>query len=246
MKLKLLLLSFLGSAMIANAQFTVKDGDGNIINDGDIVEFGTTTYPEAELEFFVTNDSGETIYSRVEYISQTNAADPLFEQLCYGIQCYFGIPLETTVPPASEEAVTIEPSETTGMGNHFYSNDIGDDPDINVDFYFAFKLYEDATSTTEVGTPLYFTYRYNPTLSINDVKQVNLSLLSTIVTDRIVMDVNEPVQVLLYDYQGRLVKQASFETGRQEMNVSSLSSQAYILKFKNAQGAVKTSKVIVR
>jgi len=246
MKLRLLLMSFLGGVMIANAQFTVRDADGNVINDGDIIEFGTTEYPAAELEFFVTNDSEENIFSRVEYISQVNASVPEFYQLCYGMECYWGIELAATVPPENTDAVEIYPGQTTGIGNHFYSDDPGQNTGENVDFRFAFKLYEDISSTTEVGTPIYFTYRYNPTLSVPDVKQVNLSLLSTIVTDRILMDVNEPVQVLLYDYQGRLIKQASFETGRQEMNVSSLSSQAYILKFKNAQGAVKTSKVIIK
>lgn len=239
-------MSFLGSVMIANAQFTVKDADGNVINDGDIIEFGTTEYPAAEFEFFVTNDSSENIFSRVEYLSHTNASVPQFNQLCYGIECYWGIELGATVPPENLDAVVIFPDETTGMGNHFYSDDSGENPGENVDFEFAFKLYDGVDSTTEVGTPLYFTYRYNPTLSVNDVKQVNLSLVSTVVTERIVMDVNEPVQVQLYDYQGRLIKQASFETGRQEMNVSSLSSQAYILKFKNEQGATKTSKIVIR
>lgn len=246
MKLKLLTLLFLGGVLAANAQFSVKDGDGNVINDGDIIEFGTTTYPDAELAFFVTNEGSENIYSRVEYISQTNAIDPKFEQLCYGVECYFNIEIGSTVPPANMEAVEIEPGETTGMGNHFYSNDMGDDPNENVDFTFTFKLYEDGNSTSEVGETLTLTYRYNPLLSVNDVQQVNLSLISTIVTDQIEMDINEPVQVQLYDYQGRLIKQQKFEVGKHYMNISDLSAQPYLIRFKNEGGAVKTSKIIKR
>src|SRR5699024_4409481 len=225
MKSKLFLLSFLGGLFVAKAQFTVKDGDRNIINDGDIIEFGTLEYHAAELEFFVENTGSETIYSRVEYVSQTNASDPLFEQLCYGIECYFNIEIGNTVPPANMEAVVVEPGEETGMGNHFYSNDPGANPDEVVDFTYTFKLYENEVSLNEVAGSLTLTYRYNPMLSVNDVKQVNSSVISTIVSDRIEMDVNEPVQVQLYDYQGRLVKQAQFEAGKQEINVSDLSAQ---------------------
>lgn len=246
MKLKLFLLTFLCGFFIANAQFTVKDEAGNVINDGDIIEFGTLEYPAAELQFFVTNTDSENIYSRVEYMSQVNAADPLFEQLCYGIECYFNIAVGSTVPPANMEAVEIIPGEATGMGNHFYSNDPGQNPDENVDFIFAFKLYEDENSNTATGSSLTLTYRYNPLLSVNEVKKVNMSVISTIVSERIEMDVNEPVQVQLYDYQGRLIKQAKFETGKQELSISDLSSQAYLLRIKNEGGAVKTTKIIKR
>lgn len=244
MKLKLFLFTFLCGFFMANAQFTVTDGDGNIINDGDIIEFGTLEYPAAELEFFVTNTGSENIFSRVEYISQVNAVDPLFEQLCYGIECYFNIAIGSTVPPANMDAVEIAPGEETGMGNHFYSNDPGQNTGENVDFVFTFKLYEDANSSTSTGSTLTLTYRYNPLLSANDVKKVNMSVISTIVSERIEMDINEPVQVQLYDYQGRLIKQANFESGKQELNVSDLSSQAYLLRIKNEGGALKTTKII--
>lgn len=246
MKFKLLLLSVIGAVSIANAQFTVKDDQGVVLNDGDVIEYGSLEYAEAEYEFFVTNDNAtDIIYSRVEYISQSNATTPDFEQLCYGFTCYYGIELGTTVPPADAPAVDIPVGHTTGLGNHFYSSDPGNGAD-NVDFVFAFKQYEAIDSDVEIGTPLIFTYRYNPTLSVNNVSKVNLSLVSTMVSDQLMMDVNEPVQVKLFDMQGRLVKEASYVSGRQIMNVSSLSSAQYIVQFKNEGGAKKTSKVIIR
>lgn len=246
MKLKLLLLSVFGAVAIANAQYTVKDVDGNVLNDGDVIEFGTIEFPAAEYEFFVTNDNtNDEIYSRIEYLSETNANNPEFQQLCYGFQCYYGIELGNTVPPSHVEPVTILPGETTGLGNHFYSNDSGNGTD-NVDFVFAFRQYENVEGTIQTGTSLTFTYRYNPTLSVNGVSKVNLSLISTVVIDQLTMDVNEPVQVKLYDMQGRLVKEAKFETGRQVMDVSNLSSQQYIVQFINDGGALKTTKIIIR
>lgn len=149
------------------------------------------------------------------------------------------------VPPTSGDAFIVGAGQTSGMGNHFFNDDPGNGID-NVDYVFAMRQYADANSTVEVGTPLTFTYRYNPTLSVNNASQVNLSLISTMVTNQLIMDINEPVQVKLYDMQGKLVQEAKFEIGRQVMDVSSLSSQQYIVQFKNEGGALKTSKIIVR
>lgn len=246
MKIKLLLLSLIGAVTIANAQYTVRDDQGNVLHDGDVVEFGSTLYPDAEYAFFVTNDNTtETIFSRIEYISQENALDPNFEQLCYGVQCYFEIPLGTTVPPASEDAAIIFPEETTGIGNHLYSNDPGNGVD-NVNFVFTFKQYDGPQSTVEIGTPLTFTYRYNPTLGTGEVKKVNLSIQSTVVSDQLVINASEPVNFKMFDVQGRLVKQAKFEAGNRIINVSDLNSQTYIVQFENNNGARKTSKILVK
>lgn len=245
MRLKLLLAFFFAGLLGIYAQFTVTDDSGYVFQDGDIFEFGTIDYPDAELLFFVTNNSEDIIYSRVEYLSQVNAEDPLFEQLCYGVECYFNIQLGGTVPPRNVEAVGITPGETTGMGNHFYSNDLGLEEG-TVDFVFAFKLYEDLMSTNEVGETLTITYRYNPSLGVDAVSKVDLSLHATVVTDRLVMDVNEPVEAVIYDMQGRQIKQTTLNVGQQEWTVSDLSSQSYLIKFKSATGATKTSRFIVR
>jgi hypothetical protein len=246
MKIKLLLLSVFGAVAIANAQYTVTDDNGNVLQDGDVVEFGTLEQPEADYNFFVTNNNPtDEIYSRIEYLSQTNATNTDFAELCYGFQCYYGIELGSTTPPMHVEPMLIPVGHTTGLGNHLYSNDPGNGQG-NVDFVFAFRQYEDAAGTILTGESLTFTYRYNPALSVNNVSKVNSSLVSTVVTDQLTMDVNEPVQVQVYDMQGKLVRQANFETGRQVMDVSNLSAQQYIVQFTNDGGAKKTSKVIVR
>lgn len=244
MKFRLLLLSVLGSVALANAQYTVTDEDGNVLHDGDVLEYGTLEQPEADYDFYVTNDNpSEEIYSRIHYISETNASNPDFAELCYGFTCYYGIPLNTTVPPMHNEPMAISVGETTGMGNHLYSNDPGNGEG-NVDFVFAFRQYEDEAGTIETGTPLTFTYRYNASLGVNGVTKVNSSVISTRVNDQLAMEINEPVQVKVFDMQGKLVKQADFDAGRQVMDVSSLSSQQYIVQFTNKGGAHKTSKIL--
>ncbi|SDW72797.1 T9SS type A sorting domain-containing protein [Aequorivita viscosa] len=246
MKFKLLVLSVLGSITIASAQYSVMDDNGNVLNDGDIIEFGTTDYPDASYDFFVTNENPDNeIYSRVQLMSAENQTNATFEQLCYGIQCYYEIQMLQFVPPLNEAPVAIRVGATTGLGNHFYNNDPGNGTD-SVDYVFAFRQFEDADGTIEIGTPLTFTYRYNPTLGVKGVSKVNLSIESTIVTDQMVLQVNEPVAMKMYDLQGRLVKQAQFQDGTHTVNVSDLSTQAYIVQFRNNGGAVRTTKIMVK
>ena len=245
MKLKLLLLSVLGCFAIANAQYTVTDRSGNILNDGDVIEFGTLEFPDASFDFHVTNDNpSDEIYTRIEYVSENNSTNGEFEQLCYG-ECLVDILPTDFVPDLNEAALVIGVGETTPMGNHFWSNDPGNGVD-NVEFVFSFRQYEDPAGTIETGTPLTFTYRYNPALSVNDNNTVNLTIQSTVVSNELVLNVNEPISMMVYDLQGRVVKQARFEIGRQLVNMSNLSSQAYIVQFQNERGAKQTTKIVVQ
>ncbi len=244
MKIKLLLLTLLGSVALANAQYTVTDINGNELHDGDVLEFGVYgNNTAANYEFFVTNDNPtETIYTRIEFVDAVNATGEFFE-LCYALQCYTNLSVGFTVPNAPA-VFPIAVGEDSGFGNHFLNDDPGNGTDI-LDYVFAFHQYE-ADGVTEIGTPLTFTYRYNPTLGVNDNSKVNLTVLSTVVSNDLNLDVNEPVSMVVYDLRGRIVKQARFETGRQTINMSDLSAQAYILKFSNEKGATQTTKIIVQ
>jgi len=245
MKAKLLYAFLLGGFLTAQAQFTVKDDNGNIINDGDIIEYGSLDQSLSELQFFVTNDNtSEPIFSRIEYVSKTNGTTSVFEELCYEVECFFAVPVGTFIPPAHYEAIEIAPGRTTGIGNHFYDNDPGNGG--NVDSVFTFRQFDGLTGTNSSGHTLTFTYRYNPLLSVNGNTKVNLSLHTTLVSDYLTIDVNEPVQMTVYDLQGRLVKHGNLQIGQQVVNVSDLSSNVYVVQFKNEGGATKTSKVIIR
>lgn len=245
MKFKLLFLSIIGCVAFANAQYTVTDRGGNVLNEGDVKEYGTLEYPDAEFEFYVTNDNpSEEIYTRIEYVSESNSTTGEFEQLCYGL-CYNDLVIGQTVPPSNESALVVGIGETTPMGNHFFNDDPGNGTD-NVEFVFAFRQYSDAAGTMEIGTPLTFTYRYNPTLSVNSNTKVNLTIQSTIIDSELVLNVNETVNMMMYDIQGRVVKQAKLDAGRQVVNVSDLNPQTYIVQFKNEKGASQTTKILIQ
>ena len=244
MKIKLLFLAIMGSVAIANAQYTVTDDSGNVLKEGDVLEYGTYGYGVgADYVFFVANDNPtETIYSRLEFVSAVNADGSLFE-ICYAGQCYTGISVGFTAPP-TPNVLPIGVGESTPGGDHILNGDPGDGAYM-IDYICAFHQYE-ADGVTEIGTPLTFTYRYNPTLGVKDNSKVNLTIQSTVITNELVLNVNEPVSMKVYDLQGRIVKQAKFESGRQAVNMSDLSSQVYILQFNNEKGATQTTKIIVQ
>lgn len=238
MKIRLLFLSLIGSIGLANAQFTVKNDDGAILSDGVVIQSNL----EETYDFFVTNDNpSQEIFTRIEIFDIVNATGERFE-LCYG-ECITGVFLGQSVPPVPS-TVAIPVGGVTGMGNHFLNFDSGDGTNI-VDYVFKFRQFE-ADGLTEIGTPITITYRYDPALGVEDMGKVNLSLQSTIVKDQLVLTVNEPVEMMIYDIQGRVVKQARFESGNQVVNVSDLSAQTYIVQFKNTNGAVQTTKIIVQ
>lgn len=244
MKLKLLFLAIMGSVTIANAQYTVTDDSGNVLREGDILEYGTFGYNTgADYIFYVANDNPtETIYSRLEFVSATNADGSMFE-ICYAGQCYTDIPIGFTAPPIPN-VLPIGVGESTPGGDHILNGDPGDGAYM-IDYVCAFHQYE-ADGVTEIGTPLTFTYRYNPTLGLKDNSKVNLTVQSTVITNELVLNVNEPISMKVYDLQGRVVKQGRFETGRQAVNMSNLSPQAYILQFNNEKGATQTTRIIVQ
>lgn len=244
MKLKLLFLSLIGSVGIANAQYTVTNDRGDILQNGDVLEYGTYGYDVgADYIFFVTNDNPtETIYSRLEFVDAINADGSMFE-ICYAGQCYTDIPIGFTAP-LTPNVLPIAPGESTPGGDHILNGDPGDGVYM-IDYICAFHQYE-ADGVTEIGTPLTFTYRYNPTLGVNENSIVKLKVQSTVISNQMVLEVNEPVSMFVYDLTGRVVKQGNFETGRQEVNMSDLSAQVYILKFKNENGATQTTKIVVQ
>lgn len=244
MKLKLLFLSLLGTMTMANAQYTLTGQDDIVLNDGHIIEVDVTTYPDAVYEFSVTNDNqNDPIYLRAQYVEQRNANNPKFAEFCFGI-CLYDIEVGQMVPGETPETFIVPAGTTTNIPNHFFGDDAGNGTDL-VDFVFEFHQYE-ADGITEIGTSKTVTYRYNPSLGINDRNKLDLVIESTIISGTLNLKVNEPMNLVVYDLKGRTVKQANLEVGSQQIDMSDLSSQAYLLQFKNEKGGTQSSKVIVK
>lgn len=240
MKKNLLLVCMLLGVVSMNAQFTVEDQDGNLIEDGDVVAYNSTVYEEASLEFFVTNTSAiDEIRTRIEFVSAINADGSQME-LCYG-ECYTGITIGENYPVGFD--IVIPVGGQTGLGNHLYNADPGNGSNV---LDYVFKFYEVDGGGNEIGTPITMTYRYDPFLGVNDYNTLDVTIASTVVTSQIIATVFEPVTVTIYDLQGRLVLSQRIDVGQQAIDVSSLRSQLYIVQFENNEGASKTTKIVVR
>ena len=236
MKKILLLLTLIFTAFIMNAQYEVEDQFGNEIIDGMVVEFSDYGVSNASLNFFITNTGPDEIYMRIEFVSAVNATGAGFE-LCFG-QCYIDLVVGQTVPPAPQ-FVTIAPGETTPEGNHF-ANTL-DGTDIKD---YVFRFYETDSEGNDIGNSLSFTYRYDPTLGVNDVNELDISVASTVIFNDMQVNAVEELNMEIYNLQGKLVRSEKINIGQQLINMSNLSSQMYIVKFSNDEGASKTIKVV--
>ncbi len=242
MKKNLLLLCMLFVAITMNAQFTVEDGDGSPIVDGDIAVFDVAAdFSESSLDFFVNNTSAtDDINMKIEFVSALNA-DGTKMELCFGL-CYTGIIIGQVYPPGSD-VVTIAPGGQTLPGNHMYNFELGDG--VNPVEY-VFRFYQVDGGGNEIGTDLSMTYRYDPTLGVNDLNKLDVAVKSTVVTSELALTINEDVNLVIYDLQGRVVQQEKLSVGQQSINVSNLRSQMYLLHFSNDRGVSQTTKIVVR
>lgn len=243
MKIKLLLLAVTFAAFSMNAQYVIVDGNGNEFTDGMIAEFDSTVYEDAELQFYVTNNGSETINMRIDFVSSTTGNGDGF-QLCFG-ECFNDLDLGQSVPPmnATPNFIAIGSGITTGQGNHFYNGNPGNGVDI---MDFVFRFYETDENGVDIGNELSFTYRYNPTLGTQDFNKLDVTVSSTVITNEMTVKTVEELNMMVYNLQGKVVKNQQLSIGQQTVDMSGLSSQMYIVKFNNNQGASKTVKIVVK
>lgn len=239
MKQKLLLLSVLFVAFSMNAQYTVEDSNGDPVLDGHIVTYGTLTYPEASWDFYVNNVSTtDAIRMKIEFVSAINADGSQME-LCFGL-CYTGIVIGNSYPP-NADYVGIAPGGQTLPGNHMFNSDPGNGTDMVI---YTFRYYQIDNAGNEIGDDLTVIYRYDPTLGVAD-NNVDVNLFATSITDELVVNVQEDVNLTIYDLQGRVVKTQALEIGQQYIDLSHLSAQMYLAHFENNRGVSQTTKFVV-
>lgn len=233
-----LFLAFAFVTLMASAQFTVETHGGDPIVDGQIITYGTLN---AELGFYVNNESTtDEIYMRIEFVSAVNY-DGVDMQLCFGL-CYDPIAVGD-IYPLGGGVVTILPGENQNQeGDKFLNyNDGGGNL---IDYNFRFIQVDGGLN--EIGEDLTFTYRYDPSLGLNDNNLVSAQLIATNVKDQLLITASEEVQIELYDIQGRRVVSQKLTSGTNTVNVSNLPTQMYIVKLTNKQGASQITKIVKR
>ena len=241
MKQKFFFLSLFFAALSMNAQFTMEDHDGSLITDGQVLIFGgfLPDDPSASYEIYVNNPSTtEAIRMKAEFVSAINADGSLFE-ICFGL-CYTGITIGQTFPP-NANFIEVLPGEQTPEGNHLANAEAGDG--VNPVEY-VFRFYQVDVNGDETGDDLTLTYKYDPLLGVND-NELNVNVFLNSRTNQVTIEVAEELEMKVYNLQGRLMKSEKLNVGRQQINMSDLSAQMYILHFTNNSGLSHTEKVVV-
>jgi hypothetical protein len=238
MKLNSLFLLFCMIASTASAQFTFLDVDNTPVDSGAIVAFGQGQVgdPEGFYNYFVSNDASEAIFMKAEFLSAENADGSSFE-ICFGL-CYDEITIGQKFP--SNGAVFIEQNTQTLPGNHLVNTLASDEP-----LEFAFRYYQtDQAGTTELGNDFFITYRYDPSLGVNDNTLIDFDISATLVTDYIETRSSDGYTLSIYDKRGRSVKKKRITTETNRMPVGDLPSGIYFVRVMNDQNASKTIKII--
>ena len=223
-------------AIHAQNPFTITDHDGEEVTEGMVVTMNNFGVPAGSFDYFVTNDSDEDIYMRIEFVSAVNADGSGFE-LCFD-QCYIDLEVGQSFPPAPNY-VTIPSGETTPSGNHFATLIGGDEVQ---DYNFRFYLTD--AEGNDIGNNLNFTYRYDSFLGLNDLRELGVEITSTVIFNDMEVYALEDMDMVIYNLQGQLINSQMLSTGNHTINMSYLSPQMYIVKFKTTEGISKTLKIL--
>lgn len=222
------------------SQFTVQS-EGNTITSGHIFNHISTSYPANQLSLSITNTSSETKQYLFRVENMTNANGAGF-QICV-MTCYYGIAIGNTYPLRTDLVYSLAAGASSGANDiHLLNEDAGSGI---YPLDYEFKLYETDNLGSVLGTPFYFTYRYDNAMSVNNPFLQDVKIYPT-VSHNVVNIVSEdkPVSYTLYDMYGRLLdKSTTFET-KQVLNIESLSNYTYVLKIEDAYGNRATQKII--
>lgn len=241
MKQKFFFLSLFLVSLCVSAQFTMEDHDGNLITDGQVLVFGgyLPTDPSASYEIYVNNTSTtDPIRMKAEFVSAINADGSLFE-ICFGL-CYTDITIGQHFPP-NANYLEVLPGEQTPEGNHLANGEAGNGVD---PVEYVFRFYQIDTNGDEIGNDLTLTYKYDPLLGLNDVNLLDVNVFNSS-SNELTVEVAEEMVMKVYNLQGKLVKSEQLNIGTQQINMSNLSTQMYILHFENKSGVSHTEKVVV-
>jgi hypothetical protein len=245
-----ILFSFLFITTIVTAQFTVEDYDGVPILDGDVRVFnsleptGTPGVNESVLYFWINNPSTEDeIFMKIKLESITNA-DGSSYQFCFGDLCIFDVN-EGQTYPVSGVPETIPPGGTNLPENKFQNDNPGDGTNYPVDY--VWKFFEVDADDNEIGTPLTFTYRFDPNLSVNDLENnLGVKLQNTIAGEELNVQSKHNLNFEIFNLNGQLIRSNQVEPGLNSISTASLNTGMYFIKFSNNNGTATTLKFVVK
>ena len=240
-KITLLLACFAIQSIFA--QFTVTDGDGNQMTEGQIFTFSSLNYQDASLDFFVNNTTSSPITTKIKCVAISNATGQNFE-LCYGT-CLNSVAVGQFYP---QSGVVVQPNSNSGPGNHFFNTFAGDGNSL-IDYTFKFVQLNSAGA--EVGNGLTIVYRYDPNNLSSDsfrtpLEKMGVKVLNSIVTNNLNLTVTKTTFFELFDVTGRKVFRNKLTPGNSSLSLSNLPSSVYIASFTNATTNKRATVKIIK
>lgn len=238
---KILLSLFALSSLISFAQISLVKHNGTPILDGDIITFTEAVAPQASLDFYVQNNTSSPILTRILFVSATNYSGTGF-QLCYLVDCYDNITVGQYYPTTD---FAIPANGQNGNFDHFLNYSTGDGTNYPMDF--VFKLYAVDSAGVEFGTPINFTYRFDPTLNntdFNSLQNLGVEIKNTLVEDNLELTTTKNTSIAIFDINGKKVYAENLVSGNQVIDLSSLSSNIYFLNVTTENNQTASIKII--
>lgn len=236
----LLLLLFVCQLSVSQISIT---SYGVPVTNGAVLAKNQIGYPQAEILFRVRNNGTTTtnVWAKCESLLNNNGS--MF-QFCFADVCFAEVQQGVVYPI---QALTLTPGSSNGNFDHFLNENIGNGT-YPLDFVFKFFQTNQTTQGgTEVGNAITLTYRFDPTLSIDEVDQLQTSgviVKSTVIDTELNLDVLKGTAMTIYDLNGKSVYGTNLEYGIQSIDVCNLSAGIYIISFTNEEGITSTKKII--
>ncbi|MDR6461224.1 hypothetical protein J2786_004378 [Chryseobacterium vietnamense] len=236
----LVFISFYGKAQLALAK-----EDGTPINDGSVITYNSVDENLATLHYKIKNTSSSPVNVRSKVMNIINADGSNF-QFCYQNTCLPFIILGAVYPGNSKPAINVPANSEVSGGYTMWNKDTGSGT-FPMDYIIKYYLVDNFNN--EYGTPVTFTYRYNPnaTLGVHDMTKSKTSFAEIDVT-RVKSVINitskEDLSYILYTTDGRTALAGNLKNGKNVIDVSRLQQGNYIVFFKNSRGEALSKKIV--
>ncbi len=222
------------------SQLTLTRHNLTPISDGQVVAYNTYGLA-AEMDFYVKNTGTTTTTVKIRCQSLINNNGSGFE-LCFGNECLAFVEEGETYPNIP---VILGPNETNGNFDHLM-NTVAGTGTFPKDY--TFKFYQINASGAEIGNSITMTYRFDPSLSVaemNDLQSSGVLIKSTVVDNQLELDVLKGTTMEIYDLTGKKLITKSLAYGIQSVDLSTLPSSVYVIKFTNETGT-SVKKIVKR
>lgn len=253
-KTLLLCLMLLGAYSMQAQNFQIENANdatevyqnGTVYTTGELGDLATET---GFMRFKVRNISNDTIKVRAEFVEAVNSVTDAYDQyeavqFCFAFDCYTDLVLNR-VYPTDNLAATIAPSDTHRDDDFDHIANFYHDPQGGVVSY-KFRFFEVDDNLDQVGDSYFITYKYDPTLSVEDFSADFAQVKSIVKDATLEVQLNQDAEISVYDMLGRKVFETNAVEGTHQFALPKLTSGLYIIKLEAANGASQTQKIQVR